>query len=89
MICFIYRSPKKSEMYLYTLKRDDFTNIPQPLIKVFGPPEFSMVINLEKRDSLARVDIKLVKQHLLEDGYYLQMPPTLYDDQNYLKPKEN
>lgn len=89
MICFIYRSPKKAEMYLYTLTRDNFTKIPESLLKVFGHPEFSMTINIGKRDVLARADIEQVKQHLMEEGYYLQMPPTIYNDQNYLEPEEN
>ena len=76
-------------MYLYTAIRDDFTKIPESLLKVFGIPDFSMTINLGKRDTLARVDIEQVKQQLLDDGYYLQMPPTVYNDQNYLEPEEN
>ncbi|PCJ48125.1 MAG: hypothetical protein COA74_09655 [Gammaproteobacteria bacterium] len=89
MICYIYRSIKKTEMYLYTLTRDDFSNIPEGLIKAFGTPEFSMVINLTKRDKLARVDIALVKQHLEKDGFYLQMPPTILNDQNFLTPEDD
>ena len=89
MICYIYRSTFKSEMYLYTIAKDDFLNIPEPLLKAFGRPEFSMVINLKKRDKLARVDINKVKEHLDTEGYYLQMPPSIYDDQNYLKPDED
>jgi len=89
MICYIYRSTLKSEMYLYTITKDKFSNIPEPLLKAFGRPEFSMVINLKKRNKLARVDIITVKEHLETDGYYLQMPPSIYDDQNYLNPKED
>ncbi|MFT5451399.1 MAG: hypothetical protein ACI9N9_000883 [Enterobacterales bacterium] len=89
MICYIYRSTLKSEMYLYTLTKDEYSNIPEPLLKAFGRPEFSMVINLQKRDKLARVDINKVKEHLDTEGYYLQMPPSIYDDQNYLKPNED
>jgi len=75
-------------MYLYTTTKDDFTNLPQPLFKAFGKPEFSMMINLAKRDNLARVDIEKVKQQLTDDGYYLQMPPTILTDQNYLAPDD-
>ncbi len=89
MISFIYRSPKRAEMYLYTVKRDDFSVLPEELLQVFGVPEFSMVVNLEKRDSLARVNIETVKNELLKNGYYLQMPPTVLVDQNTLEPIEN
>ena len=89
MICFIYRSKAKAEMYLYTSTKDDFSMIPEALIKVFGIPEFSMVLNLDKRETLARVDIDKVREHLQSENYYLQMPPSILEDQNYLSPKED
>ena len=84
MICYIYRSQRKADMYLYVIKKDDFSAVPQELIAAFGQPEFSMVINLDKRDKLARVDIINVREQLDGDGFYLQMPPNISDDQNYL-----
>ncbi len=84
MICYIYRSPKKSEMYLYVCNRDDFTLIPEPLLKSFGNPEFSMMLNLTNRKSLAREDINTVREKLINDGFFLQMPPLETADQNYL-----
>lgn len=89
MICYIYRSPVRAEMYLYTLNRDEFDMIPEQLRKAFGRPDFSMVLNLDKRDHLARVDLDLVKEHLENSGYYLQMPPQILNDQNYLTPDED
>ena len=84
MICYIYRSKVKAEMYLYTLGKDDFSAVPEQLLKAFGKPEFSMLVNLHKRDKLARVDIDIVSEKLTDDGYYLQMPPTILHDQNFL-----
>ena len=75
MITYIFRSPKKSEMYLYLLNKDGFTDLDPQLQKTFGEAEFVMMINLAKRDKLARVDIKKVKEALAEQGFYLQMPP--------------
>ena len=71
-------------MYLYTVCKDDFSTVPDELIKVFGRPEFSMMLNLERRSRLARADIEKVKLQLLDVGYYLQMPPTLSKDKNSL-----
>ena len=76
-------------MYLYTITKDDFSTVPEQLIKVFGKPDFSMMINLQKRKNLARVDIDKLKKHLQDDGYYLQMPPSILNDQNYLAPDES
>ena len=75
MITYIFRSPKKDEMYLYLLDKNGFTELDQQLQKTFGPAEFVMMVNLAKRDKLARADIDKVKQALSEQGFYLQMPP--------------
>jgi len=88
MICYIYRSNKKSEMYLYSLLRDDFPQLPESLLQIFGKPEFSMMVNLGKRSLLARVDIEKVKKELVENGFYLQMPPVISADHNTLNPNE-
>ena len=88
MITYIYRSPKKAEMYLYLTQKDQFDDLPEELLKAFGEPEYAMTVNLAKRDSLAREDIEVVKSSLAEKGYYLQMPPSILDDQNQLKPNQ-
>ena len=86
MITYIYRSPKKAEMYLYLTRKDEFSDLPEALMKAFGKPEFSMMINLEKREKLAREDIEKVKNALKEEGFYLQMPPNVLEDFNELNP---
>jgi len=64
-------------MYLYLPKRDDFSSVPEALLKVFGQPEFALQLNLAKRDKLAREDIEEVKAKIQEQGFYLQMPPVI------------
>ena len=80
MLTSVYRSKIKDQMYLYIAQKDDFSKVPEALLKVFGDPEFSMQLNLKKRDKLARADINEVKQALIEDGFYLQMPPTVIEE---------
>ncbi len=87
MICYIYRSPKKSETYLYVTKKDEFSSVPEQLLKTFGKPEFSMTVNLAKRSCLARENISIVREQLTNDGYFLQMPPLESDNKNYLSPE--
>lgn len=36
MICTIYRSSKRDQTYLYVEKRDDFSSVPEELMKSFG-----------------------------------------------------
>lgn len=74
-ICSIYRSTRKNEMYLYVLKSDELSRVPEPLLAAFGPPTlaFSMVLTPER--TLAREDIHKVLENLETQGYHLQMPP--------------
>lgn len=82
MICAIYRSTLRDQTYLYLTKKDDFSCVPDALLKGFGKPQLAMVISLEGRDKLASADIEKVKQQLTESGYYLQIPPPI---ENLLK----
>ncbi len=82
MLVSVYRSSLKDQMYLYIPKRDDFSEVPEELLKVFGKPEFSLQLNLAKRNKLARVNIDEVKQSLIEQGYFLQLPPVIENHLN-------
>ncbi len=74
MLCAIYKSAKKEGAYLYVPKKDDFSQVPDQLMQMFGKPTMVMVVNLSGR-SLAQVDIEKVKQSMNEQGYFLQLPP--------------
>lgn len=80
MLASVYRSPKKDDMYLYVMIKDDFSSVPEALLKVFGRPDFAIQINLAKRSQLARADINEVRNMLQAEGYYLQMPPVVHDN---------
>lgn len=77
MLCVIYRSPKRDQTYLYVEKRDDFSRVPEELMKSFGTPQFSMMLSLNERKKLASADIEIVKEALKQDGFYLQFPPPV------------
>ncbi len=77
MICAIYRSPNRDQTYLYVEKKDDFSRVPEELLKQFGKPQFSMLISLDKREKLANADIERVRAALQDVGYYLQFPPPV------------
>lgn len=75
MLCAVYKSSKKQETYLYVPGRDDFSKVPDALLKTFGTPIFLMIMPLKKDRELARVDIDKLRQELTIKGYYLQLPP--------------
>ncbi|ANS84890.1 YcgL domain-containing protein [Vibrio scophthalmi] len=74
MICAIYKSSKKEGAYLYVPKKDDFSQVPDQLMQMFGKPTMVMVVKLEGR-TLAQVNVEKVKQSMNDEGYFLQLPP--------------
>ncbi|WNC67277.1 YcgL domain-containing protein [Thalassotalea nanhaiensis] len=79
MLCAVYKSSRKLETYLYVLKRDDFSSVPEALMKTFGTPQLVTLINLANRDKLGIADIDKLKTNLSQHGFYLQLPPPTED----------
>ena len=75
MNCFVYRSQKKSGMYLYLSKKDAFDEVPKSLMKLLGELTFSFEFNLSQDRKLVREEAKEVIRIMTESGYFLQMPP--------------
>ncbi len=76
MQCYIYKSLKKAELYLYLTQRDDLTQIPEACLTALGNLEFVMNLELTPERKLAREDTQKVLKHLQEKGFFIQMPPT-------------
>ncbi|MCK4842640.1 MAG: YcgL domain-containing protein [Methylococcales bacterium] len=85
MQSFIYKSLKKNELYLYLEKKDDFSQIPEPLLKSFGRIEFVMALELTPERKLAREDVNKVLANLQNKGFYVQMPPIIVPEALLLK----
>lgn len=75
MFCVIYRSAKREQTYLYVEKKDDFSRVPEELMKGFGKPQLTMLLPLDGRKKLVGADLEKVKASLSAQGYYLQLPP--------------
>ncbi len=79
MLCAIYKSAKKAQMYLFIKTRDDFTSVPEPLMTTFGTPILVTLTNLATKEKLAFANLDKVKASLNDQGYYLQLPPPPED----------
>lgn len=79
--CYIYRSPRKADYYLYTREKDDFDDIPAELLKAFGEPEFSFQFELTPQRSLAKEDAAQVYRNLQDQGFHLQIADDLLVEQ--------
>lgn len=76
LLCSIYKTSKKDEMYLYVDKKDKFQKVPEALLNHFGPPVHFGDLLLRREKKLARVDVEEVMAQIQEKGFFLQMPPA-------------
>ena len=76
IICSIYRSKKKDEMYLYVDKAKALRLVPEALLKMFGQPEHRMDMLLTADKKLAKAKAEDILSNIDAQGYYLQMPPV-------------
>ena len=76
VICSIYKSSKKDEMYLYMKKGAGLEDLPEALSQVFGKPIHVMDMLLNEEKALARASSAEVIKDIEEKGFFLQMPPA-------------
>jgi uncharacterized protein YcgL (UPF0745 family) len=81
MLCHIYRSNRKLDTYLYLVEKDDFSVVPEELLRVFGPPQFSFSFDLTQERVLAREDSGEVLDNLASQGYHLQLQDDVLVEQ--------
>jgi uncharacterized protein YcgL (UPF0745 family) len=78
--CWVYRSRRKADMYLYLSVEDSFDDLPGGLLERFGRPELVMRLELSPGRRLAREKAETVLRNLRASGYHLQLPPRLEPD---------
>ncbi len=82
MLCYIYKSLKKNELYLYLNDKDDFSALPEALLKSLYPLEFVMELELTPERKLARENSQTVIERINSQGFFIQMPPQSTFDTN-------
>lgn len=83
MNTYVYRSNKKPGMYLYLLEKDNFSKVPEVLLKLIGDLEYSFEFDLSEDRKLVKEEAKEVIRLMRENSYFLQMPPAKSDLLNY------
>ncbi|MEJ2478647.1 MAG: YcgL domain-containing protein [Acidihalobacter sp.] len=76
MMCYVYRSERRPETYLFLPAEDDFASVPDVLMELFGEPSFALEFELTVERRLAQAEPAQVMASLREQGFYLQMPPA-------------
>jgi uncharacterized protein YcgL (UPF0745 family) len=77
ILCDVYRSSKKPDVYLYVNKSEGLARVPDDLLATFGNPEHSFLFKLTADRKLAKEDAAKVLKNLEEQGYHLQLPPSV------------
>ncbi|GEK73912.1 MULTISPECIES: YcgL domain-containing protein [Halomonas] len=79
LLCEVFKSPRKDEMYLYVDKRRGLEDVPEALLERFGTPVSALTLILTPEKPLARTRGAEVMAAIEEKGFYLQMPPAKED----------
>ena len=77
MQCFIYKSLKKQDVYLFLREQDGFDCLPRALQDSLGGMEFVFSLEITPERKLANADPVSVLNNLSKQGYFLQLPPAL------------
>lgn len=89
ILCSVYRSNKRAEMYLYVKKDTDLTSLPEVLYQQFGEASLVMSMLLSESRKLARADVGKVLAMIEEQGFYLQLPPAAGEIVGWLPGRED
>lgn len=96
MLCEIYKSSKKDEMYLYvaSVNADSEQEQANPLdvlsdaLKAaFGRATFVMKLELHEEKKLARANVLHVMDSIQTKGFYIQLPPEGLINPNAVEPE--
>lgn len=79
--CYIYRSDRKADYYLYLSEKDQFDEVPAELLKLLGQLEYSFSFELTPGKTLAKENAAEVYQNLHDQGYHLQIADDLLVEQ--------
>ena len=76
MYCCVYKSLRKQQTFLFVLQEDDFSRVPEPLLKALGEIEKVIELELTPGRQVARGEARYIMDDLLEKGFHLQLPPA-------------
>lgn len=78
MQCFVYKSLRRAETYVYLRAADTMDVLPAAMAEQLGNLAFVIQIELAPTRKLARENVEEVMINLAAQGYHLQFPPTAH-----------
>lgn len=76
MRCFVHKSLRKADTYLYLRRPDGDAELPAALRESLGPLQQVLELDLTPATRLAQAEAIRVIEALKQLGYYLQLPPS-------------
>jgi uncharacterized protein YcgL (UPF0745 family) len=77
MHCYVYRSQKRDDTYVYLRERDAFGLLPANIAGPLGDLHFVLAVELTPERKLAREDAHVVRANLAARGFHIQFPPKI------------
>jgi hypothetical protein len=77
MHCYVYRSERKQDTYVYLRERDGFALLPADIATLLGALSFVLEVELDPGRKLAREDVAVVRNNLAARGFHIQFPPRV------------
>lgn len=75
MRCFVFKSLRKADTFVYLAGREGAGCIPEPMRGALGELTFLMELELVPGRRLAQEDPGVVRDNLARRGYHIQFPP--------------
>jgi uncharacterized protein YcgL (UPF0745 family) len=75
MQCFVYKSLRKADTYVFLRESEGFAVLPAALAEKLGTLAFVIEIDLSPTRKLAREEVEHVMANLAVQGFHLQLPP--------------
>lgn len=79
-LCTVYKSLREEEMYLFVDRQEDLSRVPEVLLTRFGTPQLVTTLVLTPERKLARAQAAKVLDSIAAQGFYLQMPPSRFGE---------
>lgn len=75
MRCFVFKSLRKADTYVYLSGREGAALLPPPMQALLGELQFLMELDLHPGRKLAVEDPEQVRANLVARGFHVQYPP--------------
>ena len=76
MRCFVFKSLRKADTYVYLASREGAASLPPPIQAVMGELQFVLELDLVPGRKLAVEDADQVRRNLAARGVHNQYPPA-------------